>query len=192
MSYDGITSGRDSEFFDPEKFSIGNPTKLIWKSDVQCGAISYISFWDGYYWLYHIEWLWSLVFMFDLGSCGVPFLLTEGGWVEPAEDSSRTTLNMGVRLNRNVKNGQVSSTFSVFGWKKCEFSNCGCSVFFWVNLWTCLTWSVWPRMGMMPLSCREIGEVTAFFLALIQVFSKTWLCRLCILWVADKIIVILI
>ena len=111
MSYDGITSGRDSEFFDPEKFSIGNPTKLIWKSDVQCGAISYISFWDGYYWLYHIEWLWSLVFMFDLGSCGVPFLLTEGGWVEPAEDSSRITLNMGVDLTGMSKTAKFPVLF---------------------------------------------------------------------------------
>ena len=118
--------------------------------------------------------------MFDLGSCGVPFLLTEGGWVEPAEDSSRTTLNMGVDLtgmSKTAKLGHFFQCFSVFGWKKCEFSNCGLQCFFWVNLWTCLTWSVvFLRMGMMPLSCTEIGEVTAFFFsALIQVFSKTWL-----------------
>ena len=68
--------------------------------------------------------------MFDLGSCGVPFLLTEGGWVEPAEDSSRTTLNMGVDLTGMSKTALWPFFPVLFRFrKKCEFSNCGSAVF---------------------------------------------------------------
>ena len=85
-----------------------------WYENQMCNvvnAISYTSFWDGYYWLYHIEWLLKSGFHVWFRKLWGSISLDRRGMGGTSRRLQQNHFEHGGRLNRNVKNGQVSSTF---------------------------------------------------------------------------------